>query len=183
MDWLTFISKIIDSIAWPGAVILIALIFRNEIGKLLRLIRKLRHGDLEVTFGEELEKAREESEELGSPIDTPAEIIRDQELLNLAKNHPPAAVIEAWKDIEKELIQLGRRKNQLQINRPHQVFSQMRNDNEIGPTAGKLYQRLRSLRNKAVHQSDFKLTEGQALEYVELASNMAWFFRALKNGE
>ncbi|MVT30302.1 hypothetical protein GO496_26250 [Acidovorax citrulli] len=44
MDWLTFISKLIDSIAWPVAAVLLGLIFRKKLAELLPLLRKVKAG-------------------------------------------------------------------------------------------------------------------------------------------
>ncbi|MGY8590239.1 hypothetical protein L0935_18570, partial [Paracidovorax citrulli] len=50
MDWLTFISKLIDSIAWPVAAVLLGLIFRKKLAELLPLLRKVKAGPLEAEF-------------------------------------------------------------------------------------------------------------------------------------
>jgi hypothetical protein len=57
MDWLTFISSIVGSIAWPIAAFAIAYLFRLQIKALLSRIKTLRMGDNAVDFGEKLEEA------------------------------------------------------------------------------------------------------------------------------
>lgn len=50
MDWLTFISKLVDSLAWPVAGVLLGLIFRKKLLDLIPLLRKVKAGPLEAEF-------------------------------------------------------------------------------------------------------------------------------------
>lgn len=177
MDWLTFFSEIIRSTAWPIAVITVAFVFREPLAKLILLIRKLRVRDVEVTFGEELAKARAEVEEVPvSAEEEAAEHDKFKTLQELASSHPPAAIIESWKLIEDELRQVAKTIGKPELSKmPAKVFLELRRDARIGSKASSLFNRLRHLRNAAVHQSDFQISEGQALEYVDLAQSMAAF--------
>jgi len=56
MDWLTFVTKIIESLAWPVSIVVIVLILKKPISALLPLLRNLKYKDLELSFGEELKK-------------------------------------------------------------------------------------------------------------------------------
>lgn len=62
MDWLTFISKLIEFLAWPIALTAVALILKKEIKALLPLITKLEAGPLKVEMAR-LEKKVEAVEE------------------------------------------------------------------------------------------------------------------------
>ncbi len=48
MDILTFISKIIESLAWPATVALFLLLFKEPIHALLWSIKKFKYKDLEI---------------------------------------------------------------------------------------------------------------------------------------
>lgn len=110
MDRLTFAAHLVDSLAWPITVLLAAAVFRDPIASVLRLLVKLKYGALELTFREEVDKLAEQTGiARGAPaLDSPS--ARDQELLQLAELSPATAVIEAWRQIETKLIELGRAK-------------------------------------------------------------------------
>lgn len=177
MDWLTFLSEVVKSVTWPGAAIIIAYAFRKPLARIIPLIRSLRLRDLEVRFGEELAKARAEIEEVPVSREEEAkEQAKFETVQQLTSSHPPAAIIESWKLIEDELRQLAERIEKPGLAKtPVKVFIELERDGRIGPNAGSLFNRLRRLRNEAVHQSDFRVTEAQALEYVDLARSLAAF--------
>ena len=52
MDWLTFITKIVEAAAWPGACLAVLLVIRNELPAIARSLRKLKFKDMELEFGE-----------------------------------------------------------------------------------------------------------------------------------
>lgn len=56
MDWLTFWSKMTESLAWPGAAVLIAAIFQRQIRALLSRIRRGSFGGAEVEFALEVQE-------------------------------------------------------------------------------------------------------------------------------
>ncbi|WP_299616863.1 hypothetical protein [Pelagibius sp.] len=181
MDWVTFLSRSIDALAWPITVVIVALVFRRPILELLPLLRHVRFRDMELQFGKELASARKETEELefqrGVTFDP---VPRFQKAVELATAHPPAAIMEAWKIVEDELRQLAVRTGQeIDPRDPSTVFTSMRREGRIGPGAGSLFNRLRRLRNEAAHSINIDIGEGQALEYVDLAETMAAFISNL----
>jgi hypothetical protein len=50
MDWLTFVSKLIDSLAWPLVALVLGLVFRRKLLDLIPAIRKFKAGPLEAEF-------------------------------------------------------------------------------------------------------------------------------------
>ncbi len=183
MDTLTFLSEIVRSVAWPITAIIVAYVFRGPLAKLMPLVRSLRVRDLEVTFGKELAKARAEIEEVPvSREDEEKERDKFTELRDLANLHPPAAIIESWKLIENELRQLAEAIDRPELAKtPAKVFFELRQDGRFGSNVGSLFNRLRRLRNDAAHESDFRVTEGQATEYVDLAESVAAFISAYRD--
>ena len=189
MDWRTFVVEFVGKVAWPVTIIVAAYIFRNPLIQLIPLIRSLRIRDIEMTFGETLAEAREDATELAvSRDEEELAVSRDEgekesakfePIKQLARSHPPAAIIESWKLIEDELRQCAKRIGMADMaGNPSQLFLELKNDGSIGPYAGRLFDRLRTLRNSAAHESGFTVSEGQALEYVDLAESMALFINS-----
>ena len=61
MDTLTFISNVISAMAWPVAVVLLAIIFRGHIGGLANLLRSLKYKEFEMQFGEAIAVVRQQA--------------------------------------------------------------------------------------------------------------------------
>lgn len=56
-EWLNFIVGLVDSLAWPIAILVMALIFKQQIISLVKAIRRVRVGQFEA----EIEKVKEEA--------------------------------------------------------------------------------------------------------------------------
>ena len=50
MDWLTFISKLVEALAWPAVVVGVLLHLRKEFPSIVRSLRKLKFKDVELEF-------------------------------------------------------------------------------------------------------------------------------------
>ncbi|WP_106640107.1 hypothetical protein [Allosphingosinicella vermicomposti] len=110
MDWLTFVSSLVGSVAWPIAVFAIALLFRVQIRQLINRIKKLSMGDNSVDFGEKLDEAEAEVvtviPEGAAPAPTalPLPNQRTQQLIALS---PAAAVLDSWRVIERKTLKMA----------------------------------------------------------------------------
>ncbi len=60
MDWITFSSNLIDSIAWPLAIVIVVYWLKGHIKELLPFVRKVRYGNVEVDFAEITERKTDE---------------------------------------------------------------------------------------------------------------------------
>jgi len=68
MDYLTFISKLIEAIAWPIVIMAIAVLFRFQIKSLLHKLGKFKYKDLEFEFNKEAKALQIEAEKIFKPI-------------------------------------------------------------------------------------------------------------------
>jgi hypothetical protein len=55
MDWLTFITKIVEALAWPGTVIVVLFLIRKELPEIARNLRKFKFKGVELEFGKAAE--------------------------------------------------------------------------------------------------------------------------------
>ena len=72
MDYLTFITKIVEFAAWPIAAFLIALCLRKELQVLIPLIKKFKAGLVELELGEiqqELKSTKSLTEAVAAKFD------------------------------------------------------------------------------------------------------------------
>lgn len=161
MDWLTFISKLIDSMAWPVAAVLLGLIFRKKLADLLPLLRKVKAGPLEAEFEIATKQVLASTAELASKERKPdAPQIEDKILLEetaskllTARSEPTATIIEGWSTLDGELHKLGR---QTGINRDPllneaKLYREVMDSDVLPIETKSLVHDLRQLRNQVAH--------------------------------
>ena len=178
MDWLQFISSVVDALAWPVAVVTLVYLLKNPIKELVPLLQKMKYKDFEMEFGRKLAVAREEVE-LGSQLE--AEEVSPQ-ILELARVSPRAAVTEAWRWVEHATLDTAKNllgddfKNKTAT---FQVFRKLERDERIDRGAVAMMRNLRSLRNDAAHSPEFALSVDSALEYVKTARQFIGYLKTV----
>lgn len=161
MDWLTFISKLIDSMAWPVAAVLLGLIFRKKLAELLPLLRKVKAGPLEAEFEIATKQVLASTAELAAKErkpDTPQ--IEDKSSLEdtaskllTARSEPTATIIEGWSTLDGELHKLARQTgiNGDPLLSEAKVYREIMASDVLPIETRNLVQDLRQLRNQVAH--------------------------------
>lgn len=184
MHPLEFIASIIDSLAWPLAITIILLMLREPAGKLLLDLRRFRYGDMEVDFAKEVRALEAQARTAGLNLPKHAEpkapekkhtaqIIADAS--RLAADFPEPAVGLAWTAVEHELMQAVMRlaisANYPPHNSPLKNINLLHEQGQIGADTRALLDRMRNLRNVAVHSSrgTGPITPDEAREFIALA--------------
>lgn len=161
MDWLTFISKLIDSLAWPVAGVILGLIFRKKLLELIPALRRLKAGPLEVEFDIAIKQVLASSADLTSKQPTP-EISQTEPnskaeetvaKLLTARSEPTGTIIEEWSTLDAELRKL-RRQTDISCD-PFEsqlkVYRAVMNSDVLPVGTKKLIQNMRQLRNQVAH--------------------------------
>jgi len=174
MDLLSFISKTVESLAWPVSVVIIVVFLRKEMGNLISKITRIRHNDTEVEFKHELAAAKKEAER-ALPESQP-KLPLPSHTEKLAELSPRGAIIEAWLKIEEALLKYASRHgievNKNQVFRVRDLEFHSLDYGGIGKGLLEMLERLRRTRNEAVHLSDLQIEKISALEYAEMASRV-----------
>ena len=164
VDYLTFILGMTKALSWPISALIIFALTRKHILALLTNLKKLKHGDLEVNFQEELDEVKSQESATGADVSA---IPSDPKILQLAEQFPKLAIIEAWQRIERLVTILSDVPNKLM---PPPRWPSWAVENKLISTEQSYqYLQLKNLRNIAVHSHEHQLTSGDAYEYVELA--------------
>lgn len=182
MDWLQFISSIVNALAWPAAFIILVFLLRNPVKELVPLLQKMKYKDFEMEFGKKLSEAREditlvglaESEEEISP--------QEERILELARVSPRAAVTEAWRWVELATLDAANNLLGSEFTNKTATFQAIRKlerDDRMDRGAVTLMRDLRGLRNDAVHSPEFALSVESALEYVETARQLVGYLKTI----
>lgn len=176
--------KLIDALAWPVAILMLAFGFRTEFRKILGRMSKFKYKDVEATFEHELAQIETRSELYSEsqkelPASTPAEKSGYAQLLRIAEVSPRAAITEAWREMELAVGQIAESMGMNSSN-PFNGLMALRSlvqQDRIDSSLLEDYNRLRKLRNHAAHADELEISQTEAERYAALAIEMAGFLK------
>ena len=159
MNWLEFVSSIIGSLAWPGVVLVVLWYNRHRLANLPDWIDELTlPGGAKVKFARAVRKAKEAAAELSASKGPDAANMEGQAespepILHLAKDHPNAAIVASFEEIEKILGQMVRFLPLPTKGRdPLSVMYELVHRDYLDSSALRLYQGLAEGRDAAVRK-------------------------------
>lgn len=197
MDWLTFISKLFDTAAWPVVVLGIFLLLRKPLCEAVRAWETIKATYKE--FAVELKKAKEEAEKASLPVsplvassssdesshaypssrgsESLPSSRRSEPLLDkyerIIEISPAAGVVEAWRDVELELLGFAERRGfPTDRNLTLAVLSQLEAADALDSRSVEIIKTLRRLRNEAAHHTARPISQDDAMEYAMLATRI-----------
>ncbi|WP_148649639.1 DUF4145 domain-containing protein [Lysobacter antibioticus] len=175
MDWITFGSKAIESLAWPVAAVALVALLRDEIAKLAPSLKKLKAGPLEAEFEREVKQLKEIKDSRPAPGEAAPIQSRDTAsksfLFEVAELHPRSAILESWVRLEAaaRAVLVGKRdakSSYLQAPRLAEPLAQL---SILNPSQVTMFHELRRLRNEVAH-GNFEPTQESARSYIDLAA-------------
>lgn len=176
MDDLTFISKLVGSLAWPAVVVVLLFLLRPHLSGLTGRLEELTlPGGAKAKFVKQLDEARVQTEHIvlaeGVPAPSPEVGPRGiEQFIALANLSPESAIMQTYKVLES--IPLSFRHK---IPPPHgrnliEVMHYLHQKELLDSSWVKLFDRLRNLRNLSVHAGAAqRVTPGEAFEYQSLS--------------
>jgi len=170
MDWKQFFASAIGSLAWPAVLIVVVYVFKDQLRLLIGHIRKIGAGGVNFELSEKVEEAVDAGEVVQTEKGLLAPDVAglDPALLQLAKSFPEAALIQAFKELEKLILQI---RDRFPDARPYrnlyEVLKALEKLNYIPASAVALFQSLREARNAAAHgKGEQELSSGEALDLI-----------------
>jgi len=175
VDWLTFIVKVIDALAWPVIVLIAAFLFRRPVIELIPALQRLRIKNIEMEFNRDLNKLEQH---VLFPIPVREQLPKPEKdtlerLQRIAATAPIAALFGAWREVEAAAADAGSRHGITATGGLWELFEGLRNQKVLDSTQVETLEALRKLRNKVAHAREGEVTEDQALRYVEIAMILA----------
>ncbi|WP_153117485.1 hypothetical protein [Rhodocyclus tenuis] len=170
------IFKLIGTLSWPVAAVLIAYLFKKELAAMLARLKKGKFGSAEFEF-----------ENYVREVDAEADIPRAPENESIsptaaarASTDPRGAIVSAWIEVEDELFNLVRRRDlSEQASSPRQskntvwAIRAVQKAQALDSNWIALFHDLRTLRNEAAHSTDFSPPPEAVIKYVQLAKELA----------
>lgn len=177
MDWKTFTSEIINSLAWPAVTLLSVISLKDKVGDLLPRLKKLKHKDTELEFIEGVTELAKEAITIQTPEIESDQTKMDRAVLQrLANISPRAAVIEAYRIVEiagvKAIEEFYPELKGHDVRSQVQV-SKMLRDKILTPERYQQLRELLMLRNKAAHDERFSLTGSPIQAYIDIALSLS----------
>ncbi|HFD32537.1 MAG TPA: hypothetical protein ENJ28_07550 [Gammaproteobacteria bacterium] len=180
MDWLTFFSSIVNSLAWPVTVVVIIWLLKDNISRIFPFIQKFKYKDFEIEFSRSIRELSEKSE---SAIEHPPENLEylvspsKDKLYLLAEVSPRSAILEAWLLVEMAAVEVIKKQGLISKHRmmgPLKIGQYLRKAQVLNEEQLEIYNKLRHLRNQAVHVADTSFNLDEVKEYIDLALSMAY---------
>jgi hypothetical protein len=186
MDALTFTAEAIKALAWPIAVVLVALMIRKPVIELLPFLRRLKYKEIELEFSKELAQLKSEvtASDTATSQQLPPSVpsVSSNRLLDIAAISTSAAILEAWSELESASVAVA---SSLWAQPPSDAFKNYSRLGEyllqckvIDEKQLVVFNKLRALRNKAAHAVDLNLSEEEARIYIELATSLIAHIRS-----
>jgi len=174
MGWQEFLIELFDKLAWPSLILVLVLIFKGSLRELLKRLESIgtKYGTL--NFQESLDQAKEEADKAKLP-EFSEDLAKDEMAYyeELVRVSPGAVILEAWLQIETAVEKIIRRPPE---GRPRSFGPEAKVLLEIAGLEKEeisIFYDLRAIRNRVVHQEDARVSEAQAIEYVQLALRLA----------
>ena len=172
------IVALVDALAWPITVLILAYAFRS----LLLRITALKWGQLEISLDAYLREAEEKAAALPRSrnqqdvprIDEVESKVSDV-LFRIADRLPRDAVIEAWLEIERAVLEAARASGAIEPERRsvHKLMLDLVRRGLITQEFLDVFNYLKVIRNKVVNQVEAKVDTSESQRYIDLAIDLA----------
>jgi hypothetical protein len=177
MDRLTFISNIVSAMAWPIAAVFIIFILKAPIVDLLRNIKRFRYKDAELDFKSAITELKEEEPRSGK------QIALAENQLKLVKLSPRGAILEAWLELEETLACAAEKEGVARTRAggvsgkpvpldPSTFAKLLTESSRLSASSYDRFQKLREIRNKAVHLTDDVINQNDAEAFIRFVAEI-----------
>jgi len=182
MDILTFISKIIDSLAWPATVAIATFLVRSQLPEIARSLKSIKYKDFEMIFEREIKEAAAEVKAALSAWDAavkPGFKFDEASSLHVAAvSHysQSAAMLEAWLRVESAAADFAAKfqpGSALKYPSPLKLKEMLIKAGVFDARQAEAFDSLRKIRNQLVHVMNSQFSEDTVAEYLASAEKMA----------
>ncbi len=182
MDGLTFAADVVKAVAWPVSVFASVLLLRKPLANLLPQTRSVKYGEFQVEFGRAIGELHDKAAtELPAPAPKAPEPSLEDRLVDLLAVSPNAAVLAAWREVERAALQLAGTQGlhvDSNTDTPYKSVQQLLADSDlVEPSKIKIFDDLRRLRNKVAHAPGMQVSTDNALEFIEVALALIHYLR------
>ena len=167
-----FISAIFGALAWPIAVVIIAIIFRKPLVGLIERISRISHNQTHIDI--EPLVASNDAAKIAGSLSSDEDLSSDNLARNSIESSPRAAIIEAWLTVETAAFEaLAFRGISPGRRFMAQMIPLLRQQGLLDAALEPVLRDLLGTRNEAAHQLHLAISPEAASVYVEIADRVA----------
>ena len=185
--WLDFFKSIFVAYAWPVVILVVLLRYQNVIDGLLKKIRKISYGAVNLELDEALAEAKADAKEAGIPIkEIESSGLSSGQVIVLSQYE----ILHKWSKIENLLLEWAKENSQrLPINElnkisiyserlpirrypAHRILKHMLDLREIPMSIYSMAEKLRLIRNRIAHDPELILSENIISNYLALGDSL-----------
>lgn len=175
MDWKTFISEIVKSVAWPVVLLFFIFLFRKQFGIILAELSKYpyfrwKRGENEFEIG--VKKVSEETRDIELPSDVKNEKLA--QYTSSALQDPKKTIQNSWRDLEntaKESIGVD-------YTQPFELEHVLKG--KLPDDKFRLFVEMKDLRNKSDHLAASGVSSGTAIDFSASALKLSNYLKEYK---
>ncbi|HAS0909950.1 MULTISPECIES: hypothetical protein [Enterobacter cloacae complex] len=176
MDFLTFLSSVIKSLAWPVLLASVLYYGRNDLFKLIRTIKSIKYDKFEMMFEEQAAEAAGEAENISGKEKDNSERYKDFVFLS-----PYETVMKSYLKLEDSLRNAVKRKvddgtielpphtndRRFEVMSGNQFMRLLYKAGLVDVDFAALHDSLRNLRNMAAHKHNFEISQDAAKNFAD----------------
>lgn len=188
MSWKEFIASIVGDLAWPVVVVVLSLVFRQRFGELLGRVTGWEGFGQKVSFGKKLADIEAKVETLKTTtliptLNTPRDELGD--LAQSSEENPSFVLLASWERVMGAAADLVGAWTQVGVKGPRSssqtaTLDWIRKHRAVSDGVQETLNSLRQLRNAVAH-GQHRPVPGEAVTYVEIASEVADILRSAAN--
>ncbi|WP_299734269.1 DUF4145 domain-containing protein [uncultured Endozoicomonas sp.] len=169
-----FFTDVLEILVWPLTTLLVVYILKTPVLEILATLTGMKQVIVAEDFNNELDKLQNRSDAIRSIFPNPVTPDKEEEyyLDEVKKSSPRAAILESWIALENSVTSTYRLLDLDSVEKVHSfsgILKSLVNKKIISSDTFSIVSELRVLRNKAVHNYDFNITELEASKFIQVS--------------
>jgi hypothetical protein len=169
MDWLTFISAMVDHLAWPVVAVGVLWFLFHNLDTISEKLDSIKFKDVEFNFRKDVQDLKDKAQALNVTVFYPSERLRG------AVQQPRddrAAVIETGDAIRALIFEWADAQPDFSETSPTAMLEKMRRDKVINDDLFHMSRRVLNIRNKAVYAPSVALSQEDLFEFLGISKSV-----------
>lgn len=173
MEFFEIFTNLIGHLAWPIAMVVIFVNFKNEISGFLGRIKNAKYKGIELDLQQELEELKSDAGKAGVTIHYSPQSFSEDNVANI-ETAPEWTFIRSWQEIENLIVDHYSNVSGLKDTKVSfpKALQYLHKNGLIDFEMEMLINKLRQTRNLIVHRPDSSITRGEAIEWLGISKSV-----------
>jgi hypothetical protein len=167
MDWLTFISSMVDHLVWPVVAVGVFIFLFRNLDTIAEKLDSIKFKDVEFNFRKDVQDLKDKAQALNVTVFYPSE-----RLQVAAPRDDRAAVIETGDAIRTLIFEWADAQPDFSETSPTAILEKMRRGKVINDDLFHLTRRVLNIRNKAVYAPSVALSQEDLFEFLGVSKSV-----------